>query len=296
MNTVQLECFLAVAEHLNFARAAETLHITQPAVTHQINSLETELNTSLFRRTTRSVELTDAGFYFIGDARNILNLANSAKLRLLEKPGNEVLPFSIGCHSSVELEFLPSLICGLKTHYPNLHPILKTAPLPILKNHLDDESLDVLFGFKIKNTSRQPGLYVELIKVFSALVVPPEHPLASRKEVGLEDFKDSPVILCDPRQNPQAVVELQQPIVGTRPTYKVYFCERIESALTLVKAGMGVTLLPDIPLMRDSSLRYIPFCSKSVVSFGLYCKSQKQHPALKKFIEITKEKFAGSYA
>lgn len=294
MNTVQLECFLAVAEHLNFARAAETLHITQPAVTHQINSLETELNTSLFRRTTRSVELTDAGFYFIGDARNILNLANSAKIRLLEKPGNEILPFSIGCHSSIEMSILPSLIRSLKTHYPTLHPIIKTAPLPILKNHLDDESLDVLFGFKSKNTRKQPGTYIELIKVFSALAVPPEHPLSSRKEVGLEDFKDSAVILCDPRRNPQAVVELQHPIAGTRPTYQVYFCEHIEGALTLVKAGVGVTLLPDIPLMRDSSLCYIPFRSKSMVSFGLYCKSQKQHPALKKFIELAKDLFAGA--
>ena len=54
MNTIQLECFLAVSENLNFARAAEQLHITQPAVTHQIHSLETELNTRLFVRTTRS--------------------------------------------------------------------------------------------------------------------------------------------------------------------------------------------------------------------------------------------------
>ena len=58
MNTTQLECFLAVAEHLNFARASEDLHITQPAVTHQINSLENEFNVKFFRRTTRSVELT----------------------------------------------------------------------------------------------------------------------------------------------------------------------------------------------------------------------------------------------
>ena len=58
MNTVQLECFLAVADNLSFARAAEQLHITQPAVTHQISSLENELNVKLFRRTTRTVALT----------------------------------------------------------------------------------------------------------------------------------------------------------------------------------------------------------------------------------------------
>lgn len=81
MNTIQLECFLAVSENLNFARAAEQLHITQPAVTHQIHSLETELNTRLFVRTTRSVELTPAGFAFISDASDILGRTRAAKAR-----------------------------------------------------------------------------------------------------------------------------------------------------------------------------------------------------------------------
>ena len=82
MNTIQLECFLAVSDNLNFARAAEQLHITQPAVTHQIQSLEAELNTRLFVRTTRSVELTPAGFAFISDAKDILGLTRAAKARI----------------------------------------------------------------------------------------------------------------------------------------------------------------------------------------------------------------------
>ena len=61
MNTFQLHCFLTVAEHLNFARAAQQLNVTQPAVTHQIRTLEAELNVKLFRRTTRTVNLTPAG-------------------------------------------------------------------------------------------------------------------------------------------------------------------------------------------------------------------------------------------
>ncbi len=64
MNTMQLECFLAVADNLSFARAAEQLHVTQPAITHQINSLENELHAKLVRRTTRIVELTPDGQNF----------------------------------------------------------------------------------------------------------------------------------------------------------------------------------------------------------------------------------------
>ena len=58
MNTIQLECFIAVAEHLNFSRASQALKITQPAVSHQIQSLEEELEVKLFRRTSKSVSLT----------------------------------------------------------------------------------------------------------------------------------------------------------------------------------------------------------------------------------------------
>ena len=65
MNTFQLTCFLKVSQTLNFARAAEELNITQPAVTHQIHSLESELGTRLFRRNTRMVELTTDGFLFL---------------------------------------------------------------------------------------------------------------------------------------------------------------------------------------------------------------------------------------
>ena len=61
MNTVQLECFITVAEHLNFSRASEILRITQPAVSHQIRTLEGELGVKLFRRTSKSVALTTEG-------------------------------------------------------------------------------------------------------------------------------------------------------------------------------------------------------------------------------------------
>ena len=74
MNTVQLTCFITVAETLNFLKTAELLHISQPAVTKQIKTLEDELKVKLFHRTTRSVELTTEGIIFLNDAKNIMNI------------------------------------------------------------------------------------------------------------------------------------------------------------------------------------------------------------------------------
>ena len=72
MNIMQLRCFLAVADTLSFARAAEMMNVTQPAITQQIQTLEEELGVKLFRRSTRSVEITNEGRIFFGDAANII--------------------------------------------------------------------------------------------------------------------------------------------------------------------------------------------------------------------------------
>ena len=87
MNTIQLECFAAVAEHLNFSKASRVLKITQPAVSHQIQTLEEELEVKLFSRTSKSVSLTQEGLLFLADAQLILKTALSAKERLKTHEG-----------------------------------------------------------------------------------------------------------------------------------------------------------------------------------------------------------------
>ena len=79
MNTTQLECFVSLASTLNFAKTAEQVYLTQPAVTKEIQSLESELSAKLFIRTTRSVSLTDVGRQFLPEANSILNSYYHAK-------------------------------------------------------------------------------------------------------------------------------------------------------------------------------------------------------------------------
>ena len=116
MNTIQLECFVAVAEHLNFSRASEELKITQPAVSHQIHALEEELGTKLFLRTSKSVSLTQEGLMFLPDAQLILKTALSAKERLGRH--EHFIPFDIGCHNYIELGLLPSVLKELSEEFP----------------------------------------------------------------------------------------------------------------------------------------------------------------------------------
>ena len=79
MNTSQLECFISLASTLNFAKTAEQVYLTQPAVTKEIQALEAELSARLFIRTTRSVSLTEVGHQFLPEANSILNSYYHAK-------------------------------------------------------------------------------------------------------------------------------------------------------------------------------------------------------------------------
>lgn len=90
MTIFQAECFLAVAEHLNFAKAAEQMHISQPAITRQIQTLETELNVKLFYRSTRSVKLTAEGWLFLTDAQTIVSASKRAVRRFAQKKPDSI--------------------------------------------------------------------------------------------------------------------------------------------------------------------------------------------------------------
>ena len=128
MNLFQLECFLAVASHLNFARAAEQLHVTQPTVSHQIRSLEKELGVSLFTRSTRSVALTGEGRIFLLDAKGIVAQSHTAIQRFAQSDQAAIVPLALGCDSMLGLALPPQVLGRLRQRFPGLHPHLVTLP------------------------------------------------------------------------------------------------------------------------------------------------------------------------
>lgn len=165
MNTFQLTCFLAVAETLSFARAAEQLHVTQPAVTQQIKSLEKELNVKLFRRNTRTVRMTMAGSAFLEDARHIVSLSRRAVKRFEHPYAQEVQLLSLGCHSYTHLFLLPDALRRLSLIYPNLHPRLQVVPFQHLYRLLEEDDVEAVIGFREPDSRKVPGVYRELKKI-----------------------------------------------------------------------------------------------------------------------------------
>lgn len=285
MNTFQLDCFIQVAETLSFARAAERLNVTQPAVTHQIHSLEEELNVKLFRRTTRIVELTQEGFLFLEDARDILSISHRAKRRFTNPSAEEIRPFSVGCHSYTHLFLLSKALGQMAKEFPTLHPRLRVVSFPHLYRLLDEEEVDALVGFQDK----APGVYRELLRSPIVLVCPQEHPLASRDKIQLSDLKEFPLILSGAGMAPSQVLQLQSRCMEGRPFSDFHFTESPESAIVLTKAGLGVSLLPDLLLPHDPSLARVPLQEDLSLSFGVYYKSLQSRPLLRSFLSALQD-------
>ena len=291
MNTFQLGCFLTVAETLNFARAAEELNITQPAVTHQIRTLEAELNAKLFKRTTRIVEMTTAGHLFLNDAKNILAISRRAKRRFENPSEQEVQTFSIGCHSYAPLFLLPEILRRIAALYPRLHPQLRSVPFQHLYRLLEEEDVDAVIGFQESAARKIPGFYKELKKVPITCVCSRESPLAAHKSVKITDLENEKFVPVDPVKSPLAITELQGKLVFSRSHSDFYFCESTETALVLVESGFGVSVLPDLFIPPDSSLVKIPVEGTESMSFGVYYKTLQGNLPLKDFIRITKDYF-----
>lgn len=293
MNISQLTCFLTVADTLNFARAAELLHVTQPAVTQQIHSLESELNVKLFKRTTRTVRLTAEGLVFLNDAKQMVAISQRAKKRFENPHGRELQMLSLGCYSFTQLFLLPQALRKLAGQYPNLHPRLQVVPFQYLYRLLEEDDVDAVIGFREPDTKKISAIYRELKKVPVVCVCSQTSPLSQRQSVTPEDLQSEKLVLLDPAKAQFDAARLQGQLIGGRAPSEFYFCESAEAAVVLTQAGFGISILPDLFIPPNPALSRIPIDGVEAASFGIYYKSVQGNAPLKHLIQIMKEDMQG---
>jgi DNA-binding transcriptional LysR family regulator len=291
MNTFQLTCFLTVAETLSFAKAAKLLNVTQPAVTHQIHSLEDELNTQLFKRTTRSVEITQEGLIFLNDAKNVLNIITLAKKRFEEPVVDERQFFSIGCHSHNELRLLPEILRQMADSCPMLNPVFQVVPFQHLYQLLAEEAVDVIIAFQEKGQKKIDGIYKELAQIRIAGILPATHPLAEKELLDEDDLQTQRLLLLDPQRCPDSLNMVQHELAKGRAVSDLLMCSSADASITLAKAGFGIAVQPDFPALRDPALAYIPINGAEPLSYGAYYKSVTGKPLLKLFLQLCRDSF-----
>lgn len=289
MNTTQLECFMAVSNFLNFSRAAEFLRITQPAVSHQISTLEDELGVKLFRRTSKNVRLTQEGYLFTQYAGEILKLAGLSRSRLRECQTDQPARLGIGCRNTLELRLLRPVLARLREEHPEILPLLRLIPFDSLENLLNEGDIQLMFSFQ--EPASKKARYQELCRCPAACLCAPDHPLANEPFVTAEQLQQGEIrfAACRPPICPPALFPIQTRLLAGRPPYQVFFCDNLESAFTLVAAGYALAVAADLPGARVPGLRYLPLPEFEPLSFGAVYLPGERTPALRALLGLLTE-------
>ena len=285
MNIDNLTCFILVAENLSFARAAETLHISQPAVTKQISSLEQELGVSLFIRSTRHVELTPAGMSFYKDAKEIVTKTQTAVSRLQNHSTNPA-SLRIGLGNPSALLYLTPILRKFHENYPDIYPNIVVPGHKIAMNLFLENMLDLLF-FHRDNLPKKKGiLFLELEKDYLSCLVPAGHPLEAKVSVSLDDLDPFPIIACNPLNAPSSTASFQQQYLKLHSPNAVFYCEGPEIAHSMVSAGMGIALLPNTLCVSLPDVSAIPLVESPSLSFGVFYHQKSSNPVLEDFLRV----------
>ena len=291
MNTTQLECFLSVANFLNFSRAAEQLRLTQPAVSHQINTLENELGAKLFHRTSKRVTLTQEGYLFTQYAKEILALSRVSRVRLKESQEVSVTRFGVGCRSFLELRLLSPVLRQLRQEFPNLLPVLRLVPFDSLENQLEDGDVQVMFTFQ--ESAPRRAVYRELARRPAVCLCAQDHPLAAHSRLTLSQLREAGgrFAAFPPHSSPPTLLALPRQAIPPRAPHPPAFRDHLEVLYTVLESGFAFAVSAALPQAAMPGIRAVPLEGTPPLSYGLAYPAGEMSPVLRRFAARMEELF-----
>jgi len=239
----QLRCFVAVANELNFRRAAIRLNMTQPPLTRQIQLLEHTLGVSLFDRTKRSVRLTAAGISLLPDAIDLLKRAEEASNSARLAGRGEVGSISLGFVPFTAIDYIPRIVARLRSELPEVRLILKELMSFEQVEALTSGTLDL--GITRLPHEANAIKFEPIVSEPYLLAVHKDHALASVDNLRVDHLDGVDFIMygADVGLYSFEVLSGVFTSAGIRPNY-VQFVSQPNSFLGMVNAGIGVALLP----------------------------------------------------
>ena len=243
MELRHLRYFIAVAEELHFGRAALRLYIAQPPLSQQIQQLERELGFMLFNRTQRRVELTAAGELFLVEAREMLANLDKAVTASRRVARGEVGWLGIGFVGTATYAFLPAVLSAFRERCPEVELVLRELVSARQAQALQDKRLHI--GLARPAISAESIVSEVVVQEPLVVALPKAHPMSSPERLELAALADEPFILFPPYPRPSYAdfVTAVCSQAGFTPTV-VQETAEMHTALSLVAAGLGVTLVP----------------------------------------------------
>jgi DNA-binding transcriptional LysR family regulator len=256
MDTGHLANFLVLAQLGNMTRAAEKLHVTQPALSGQVKRLESELGTPLFHRQGRGLALTAAGETFRRYAADAIERLSAGQEALLSLETLDTGTIAIGGGATSTTCLLPRIIGRFHRKHPGVRFNIREAPSRTIVDAVLTGELDLgLVTLPITSTDAATRLSVtEWLQDELVLLVPPKHRLASRRSFHWSDLHNQPLIAFESGSAVRQLLDRQLAANGVAPAV-VMELRSIATITSMVAAGIGLGFISRLADEREKGLR-----------------------------------------
>ena len=288
MELTHLRYFVAVAEELHFGRAAMKLHIAQPALSQQIKRLEDELETRLFNRTSRRVELSMAGKIFLSKAYGIIDQADEACATITSLGKGQSGYLSIAFNEPAINTFLPKGIEKFMRKYPEVKLSLKEMDISEQFKAFDEKRLDL--GF-MRPYGHDTSAYSKrlVLREKYVLALPKNHKLCTNSSLTLAMIGNEPLILFPRAEHPQLRNRFDEcfQLSGFQPNIIQELSSK-HTTLALVETGIALAFVPESSMLHSPS--GVESCQlnsdlPTVEIFALW-PSNNDSPLIRNFLDL----------
>lgn len=290
----RLQVFHTVARLLSFTKAAEILHMTQPAVTFQIKQLEEQFNTRLFDRTHNRISLTEAGNIVFEYSDRILNLYGEMQNRIGEMTGDVRGTLLLGASTTIAEYMLPRVLGDFKERYPEVQVRMHVANTDRIVSMVEDNTIDlgvVEAAISNKSLAVRKCCMDQMVAIF-----PPNHALAQKSSVSATDLLQYSFVSREEGSGTREVTNEYLVIAGLDPndlnlTMELGSPESVKGA---VEGGLGISVVSEATIRKEialGSLLALPLAPPLARPFlFVYQKQKFRSHVMDEFLEFAKER------
>lgn len=283
MDLRQLEYFKMVCRLNNMTRAAEYLHVAQPAISVAIQKLEEEVGVQFFERSHKQFTLTAEGRIFLERAEDILNRAQDVILEMNEYRELKKGTIKLGVPPMIGSYLFPHIFAGFKQVYPALELMVIEEGSLAIRNMLEQDQLDL--GIVITSDLSATLNAKRIAKSEIVVCFSPLHPLAEQTSVNFDALQHEPFILLKEDTYHRRIILHECKKHGFNPNI-ILSSSQIDTIKGLIATGVGISFLLDVIAASDQRIHCIPLESHLFVEIGLTWKKDRYlSKASQSFIE-----------
>lgn len=287
MELRHLRYFVAVAEEENITRAARRLHVSQPPLSRQIRDLEQETGLKLFERHSKSVSLTDAGRFFLAEARAVIRRADEALASARAVATGNKGRIQAGYSPSPTAEFLSASLRLFQEASPGIRVVLHDMTSDQMQRGLQERTLDVALTVRPSGRT-QKGLKFECLKRYRVgALLPRSHRLARKSFLTPAQVAVEPLVVYSREDYPEYVEWVAGQLDVTPGQLTVAEeCDGVLSLIAAVEAGRGVSLNAEyMPALAGPRLCFVPLSGdRPPMEVGVFTCGEPAEP-IRRFIE-----------